>query len=182
MQVLIVSCWYCMNGAQQIVGGLLAYSFSLIPRGGVLHSWQAIFIAYGCFSVLWGLFVIWWLPDSPMRAKCFSEDDKRLMVERVRTNQTGLQNKKFRLEHLKEALMDTQCWCYCLIQICTTLPTGGLGAFANIIIKGFGFTTLQVQLLAMVLGAFIIVVLFSSAWLVKKTKQNIIVMAAFCIP
>ncbi|KAF2166292.1 hypothetical protein M409DRAFT_66760 [Zasmidium cellare ATCC 36951] len=181
-QVLIVSFWYCMNGAQQIVGGLLAYAFSLIPRNGVLHSWQAIFIAYGCFSVLWGIFVIWWLPDSPMRAKCFSEDDKRLMVERVRTNQTGLQNKRFRPEHLKEALMDTQCWCYCLIQICTTLPTGGLGAFANIIIKGFGFTTLEVQLLAMVLGAFIIIVLFSSAWLVKKTKQNIIVMAAFCIP
>lgn len=181
-QVLIVSFWYCMNGAQQIVGGLLAYCFSLIPDTAAIHSWQAIFIAYGAFSVLWGVFVIWWLPDSPMRAKCFSEHDKRLMVERVRSNQTGLQNKTFKMEQVKEALCDVQCWCYCLIQICTTLPTGGLGAFANIIIKGFGFTTLEVQLLAMVLGAFIILVLFSSAWLVKKTKQNIIVMACFCIP
>ncbi|PPJ55591.1 hypothetical protein CBER1_03743 [Cercospora berteroae] len=181
-QALIVSCWYAMNGAQQIVGGLLAYCFSLIGNEGAIKSWQAIFIAYGVFSVGWGVFVIWFLPDSPMRAKCFTEEDKRLMVERVRSNQTGLQNKTFRKEHLWEALTDVQCWCYCLIQVCTTLPTGGLGAFANIIIKGLGFTTLEVQLLAMVLGAYIIIVLFSSAWLVKKTGQNIIVMALFCLP
>lgn len=117
---------------QQIVGGLLAYCFSLIPKGRVLHSWQAIFIAYGTLSVLWGIFVIWWLPDSPMRAKCFTEEDKHLMVERVRSNQTGLQNKKFRPEQMKEALMDVQCWCYCIIAFCTTLPTSGLGAFANV--------------------------------------------------
>ena len=27
-----------------------------------------LFIALGGFTVFWGLFVIWWLPDSPMRA------------------------------------------------------------------------------------------------------------------
>lgn len=68
--------WYLMNGGQQIVGGLLAYCFTLIKPGGPLKSWQAIFICYGGFSFLWGLFVLWWLPDSPMRAKCFSEEDK----------------------------------------------------------------------------------------------------------
>jgi hypothetical protein len=166
---------------QQIVGGLLAYCFSLITHGPI-KSWQALFITYGCFSSLWGAFVLWWMPDSPMRAKCFSEEDKRLMVERVRSNQTGLQNRQFRIEQVKEALMDPQIWCYCMIQICTTLPTSGLGAFYAIIIKDFGFTTLQTQLLAMVLGAYIIIVLFSSTWLVKKTGQNLIVMAAYVIP
>ena len=72
-----------MNGAQQIVGGLLAYCFSLL-KNGPIKSWQALFITYGCFSVLWGAFVLFWLPDSPMKAKCFSEEDKKLMVERVR--------------------------------------------------------------------------------------------------
>ena len=110
-----------------------------------------------------------------MRAKCFSEEDKHLMVERVRTNQTGLQNKRFRPEQVKEALLDIQTWCYCFIQICTTLPTSGLGAFYGIIIKGLGFTVLQTQLLAMVLGAFIIIILLSSTWIVKKTGQNLLV-------
>jgi hypothetical protein len=171
-----------MNGAQQIVGGLLAYCFTLIGGDKVIKSWQAIFLTYGCISVLWGLFVIWWMPDSPMRAKCFTEEDKHLMVERIRSNQTGLQNKTFRSYQMWEAFKDPQTWCYCSVQLFTTLPTSGLGAFAGIIMTSFNFTTLQSQLLAMVLGFYIIVILLTSAWLVKKYKQNLLVMLGFVIP
>jgi sugar phosphate permease len=182
-QAATVSYWYMMNGGQQIVGGLLAYCFTLIKSPpSPLKSWQAIFICYGCFSVLWGVFVLIYMPDSPMRAKCFSEEDKKLMIERVRSNQTGVQNKRFRKEQVIEALLDPQMWCYCLIAICTTLPTSGLGAFANIIISGFHFSVLQTQLLAMVLGAYIIIVLLSSMWLVGKTKQNLLIMGIYVIP
>ena len=59
-QAETVTYWYMMNGAQQIVGGLLAYCFSLIPEGRAIKSWQAIFIAYGCISVLYGIFVLYW--------------------------------------------------------------------------------------------------------------------------
>ncbi|KAK5055363.1 hypothetical protein LTR84_013113 [Exophiala bonariae] len=180
-QAETVTYWYMMNGGQQIVGGLLAYAFTQIDHGP-LKSWQALFITYGSLSFLWGLFVGYWMPDSPMKAKCFSEEDKRLMVERVRSNQTGLQNKRFRPEQVKEAFLDPQTWCYSLIAICTTLPTSGLGAFANIIITGFKFTVLQTQLLAMVLGVVIIGILLSSTWLVKRTHQNCLVMGFFVIP
>ncbi|KAF2011178.1 allantoate permease [Aaosphaeria arxii CBS 175.79] len=192
-QARVVTYWYMMNGAQQIVGGLLAYAFSQIKHpsyvddkgnsgNAKIRSWQAIFITYGSISFLWGLFVLYWLPDSPMRAKCFSEEDKKLMVERVRSNQTGLQNKKFRAYQLKEALTDPQTYCYMLIQICTTIPTSGLGAFYQIIIKGLKFTTLETQLLAMVLGAVIIATLMGSAWMVGRTKQNLLTMLVFLIP
>jgi MFS family permease len=182
-QAATVSYWYMMNGMQQIVGGLLAYCFTLIKSPpSPIKSWQAIFIGYGCFSVLWGIFVLIWMPDSPMRAKCFTERDKILLVERVRSNQTGVQNKTFRREQMWEAFRDPQTWCYCLIAICTTLPTSGLGAFANIIIKGFHFTTLQTQLLSMVLGAYIILVLLSSTWLVRKTGQNTLMMGIYVAP
>lgn len=117
-----------------------------------------------------------------MRAKCFSEEEKHLMVERLRSNQTGIQNKQFRAYQMREAFRDPQTWCYCSIQIFTTLPTSGLGAFAGIIMKSFSFTTLQNQLLAMVLGFYIIVILLTSAWLVKKYQQNLLVMLGFVIP
>ena len=90
--------------------------------------------------------------------------------------------QKFKKEQVVEALLDPQTWGYALIALCTTLPTSGLGAFANIIISSFGFTVLQTQLLAMVLGFYIIIVLLSSAWLVKKTHQNLLVMLGFCVP
>lgn len=84
------------------------------------------------------------------------------MIERVWTNQTGIQNKAFRPKRIKEALLDLQSWCYCGIAICITPPASDLGEFANIIISGFHFTVLQTQLLAMVLGAVIIIILPSS--------------------
>ncbi|KAB5528802.1 major facilitator superfamily domain-containing protein [Coniochaeta sp. 2T2.1] len=176
-----VTYWYMMNGAQQVVGGLLAYCFSLINTGP-LKSWQWLFLAYGIISVIYGVFVGWWMPDSPMRAKCWSEEDKRLMVERVRSNQTGVQNRMFKKEQVYEALKDPQCWGYALVQLCTTLPTSGLGSFQGIIIRSFGFSVLETQLLAMVLGFYIIIVLLGSVWIVKKTQQNLLTMLGFVIP
>ncbi|KAI1427119.1 major facilitator superfamily domain-containing protein [Xylaria sp. FL1777] len=181
-QAARVTYWYMMNGAQQIVGGLLAYLFTLITTGP-LKSWQWLFLSYGIISVFFGLFVLIYMPDSPMRAKCFTEEDKRLMVERVRDNQTGLQNRVFKKEQVYDALTDPQTWCYAGIQLTTTLPTSGLGSFANIIIStNLNFTNLQTQLLAIVLGAYIIIVLLGSVWLVKKTGQNILVALGFIIP
>ena len=48
---------------------------------------------------------------------------------------------------------------------------------------GFKFTVLQTQLLSMVLGAVIIFILLSSAWLVKKyPRQNCFIMGLYVIP
>ncbi|AOA61286.1 Allantoate permease [Komagataella phaffii CBS 7435] len=180
-QATIVALWYMMNGGQQIVGGVLAYCFTLIT-GASLKNWQILFLVYGCITVVWGVFVLIWTPDSPMAAKCWSEEDKKLMVERVRSNQTGLQNRKLKRYQVVEALKDPQTYCYFLIQFLTSLPTSGLGAFANIIISSFGFTVLETQLLAMVLGAYLIILLLSSAWLTKRFNQNIFFMIGYVIP
>ncbi|KAM0281484.1 hypothetical protein ACHAQH_003514 [Verticillium albo-atrum] len=176
-----VTYWYMMNGAQQIVGGLLAYCFSLI-KSGPLASWQWLFLTYGVISVIFGLWVGFWMPDSPMRAHCFTEQEKQEMVERVRDNQTGIQNKTFKRHQFIEGLKDPQVWGYCGIAFCTTLPTSGLGAFANIIIKSFGFSLIETQLLAMVLGFYIIIVLLTSVWLAKRYSQNLWIMLVYCLP
>ena len=97
-----------MNGVQQIIGSLMAFGFSFVPQTSPIVSWQALFMTYGIITVFWGLFVLWWLPDSPMKAHCFSEEDKKLMVERVRQNRTGLQNRKFRKDQVWDAFCDPQ--------------------------------------------------------------------------
>lgn len=97
-----------MNGLQNIIGGLIAYGFSFVRDDSPLKSWQALFMTYGILTVIWGVFVGMWMPDSPMRAKCWTEEDKRLMIERVRQNQTGLQNRVFRLDQVRDAFTDPQ--------------------------------------------------------------------------
>ncbi|KAG8739476.1 hypothetical protein FRC12_016290, partial [Ceratobasidium sp. 428] len=171
-----VSYWYAMNGLQQMVGGLLSYGVSHIKNSNI-KSWQVLFMMLGLATVFWGVFIWFYLPDSPMRAKCFKTEDKTLMVERVRANQTGIQNKSFKREQALEAFKDIQVWFYVLMQILNTLPTSGIGAFGNLIIKnGFGFDTLQTSLLSLVQGTVHILIVTSVAWAARKTKQTLLIM------
>lgn len=111
-----------------------------------------------------------------MKAKCFTEEDKKLMVERVRANETGIQNKRFKRYQLVEALTDPITWLYVFLQLSSTLVIGGLGVFSNIIIKSFGFTTLQTQLLNIAQGGVTIIVMVGSASLATWSHRTVLVM------
>ena len=130
-------------------------------------------------TCVWAVFIGWWLPDSPIDAKCFSEDQKRLMIERVRANETGIQNKTYKRYQMLEAVTDPVVWCYVMLQLTSTLIIGGLGVFSNLIIASFGFTYLQTQLLNIAQGAVTIMVMVGSAGLASWTKQTAWVMHAW---
>ncbi|KAJ5736527.1 uncharacterized protein N7483_001652 [Penicillium malachiteum] len=181
-QASTINFWYMMNGLQNIIGGLLAFGFSFVPSSSPIKSWQALFMTYGIITVFWAIFVFFWLPDSIMRAKCWSEENKQLMVERVRQNQTGLQNRIFRWEQVKDAFTDPQLYAFVLIQLFTTIPSGGIGAFANIIVASFGFSTWASQLLLMVVGAVTAITMISSAYLDRYFKQTILIMISSLVP
>jgi hypothetical protein len=114
-----------------------------------------------------------------MKAKCFSEDQKRLMIERVRANETGIQNKTYKTYQMLETIKDPVIWCYVMLQITSTLVIGGLGVFSNLIIASFGFTVLQTQLLNIAQGAVTIIVMIGSATLAQTTDQTVWVMHAW---
>ncbi|KIY73759.1 MFS general substrate transporter [Cylindrobasidium torrendii FP15055 ss-10] len=180
-QALVIGSFYSMNGFQQCVGGLIAYGISQID-GAAIKNWQILFTLLGCLTFAWGIFVLWWLPDSPMRATCWSEEDRHLIAERVRKNDTGIQNREFKKEQAFEAFKDLTVWSVTLISFTNALPTGGIGAFSNIILTEFGFTRLQTYLLAIAQGAIIMSFLFSAAYLSKRFNQRLVLAFIFTLP
>ncbi|RDX44014.1 MFS general substrate transporter [Lentinus brumalis] len=180
-QALVIGAFYSMNGFQQCVGGLIAYGVAQI-QGQALKNWQILFTMLGCITFVWGIFVGFWLPDSPMRATCFSPEDRLLMAERVRKNETGIQNKEFKWYQVREALTDPVVLSVTLVSFTNGMPTGGLGAFSNLIIKAFGFTTLQTYLLAIAQGAVIMTFLFSAAYLSKRYNQKLLLAIIYTLP
>ncbi|KAL4967187.1 putative MFS transporter [Aspergillus stella-maris] len=180
-QTLLTSLWYCMTGVQLMIGGILAWGTSQYI-GHNMKSWQLLFLCLGAATCVWGVVLGWFLPDNPMSAKCYTEADKRLMVERVRANDTGIQNKEFKKSQFIEALTDPMSWLYVLLQLTSTLVIGGLGVFSNIIIQSFGFTTLQTQLLNIAQGGVTIIVMVGGAWLATWSKQTIAVMHLWTFP
>ncbi|RYO88592.1 hypothetical protein DL766_007235 [Monosporascus sp. MC13-8B] len=180
-QAVLTSLWYCMTGVQLMVGGIIAWGVSHY-EGPAMTSWQLLFLVLGVATCVWGVFIAWWLPDSPMKAKCFDEDQKRLMIERVRANETGIQNKTWKRYQMVEALADPVIWCYIMLTVTSSLVIGGLGVFSNLIIASFGFTYLQTQLLNIAQGAVTIVVMVGSASLATLSNQTSWVMHASSIP
>ncbi|KAJ3729012.1 major facilitator superfamily domain-containing protein [Lentinula guzmanii] len=180
-QALVIGSFYSMNGFQQCVGGLIAYGIAHIQHAK-LHNWQILFTLLGCITFVWGIFVAWWLPDSPMRARCFSPEDRILMAEQVRKNQTGLQNREFKMYQAVEALGDPIVWSVTLISFTNGLPTGSLGAFSNLIITAFGYSQLQTYLLAIAQGAIIMAALFSGAYLSKRYGQKLVLAFVYTLP
>ena len=111
-----------------------------------------------------------------MKAKCYNEDEKRLMIERVRHNETGIQNRQYKTYQVVEALTDPFVWACVLLITVANLIIGGLGVFSNLIIKQFGFTTLQTNLLNIAQGALTIMIMVGAALLSQKTKKTCMVM------
>lgn len=111
-----------------------------------------------------------------MTAKCYSEDEKRLFIERVRHNETGIKNKIYKMYQVKEAFTDPFVWCCIALITVANLIIGGLGVFSNLIIRQFGFSLLETQLLNIAQGAWLIIVMIGSAQACQKSGQNCLMM------
>lgn len=87
-----VGFWYIGVGCASMIGALLSYGFQFYT-GDAFKSWQILFLVVGLITVSVGVVVICIMPDNPMSAKRLSHAERVAAVERLRENQTGVENK-----------------------------------------------------------------------------------------
>lgn len=167
-QPIRMGLWYTANGCGIALGGLLGYGIGNIK--GSLPSWKFEFLIIGALCCIWGIVMLIFLPDSPVSAKGLSHREKRIAVERLKGNQTGVENKHLKGYQVREAFLDVKVWCqffqrlvqsksdgmqlylFFLLGVVGNIPNGGISNFGTIIIKGFGFTTLVTTLMQVPYG------------------------------
>lgn len=162
-QPVRIGLWYTANGFGIALGGLLGFGIGQIR--GALPSWKYEFIIIGSLCCVWGIVLAIFLPDSPVTARQLSEREKRIAVERLSENQTGVENKTFKQYQLVEALKDPKTYFFFLLAVLQNTPNGGISNFGTIIIKGFGFSTLVTALMQVPYGAFIAIAILSCVYL-----------------
>lgn len=64
-----------------------------------------------------------WLPDSPLHAQFLTHEERTAVLERVRGDQVGVENKVIKSYQIKEALLDIRTW---LIVLSTLLGESSL--------------------------------------------------------
>ncbi|KAH7137454.1 major facilitator superfamily domain-containing protein [Dactylonectria estremocensis] len=164
-QPLRHGAWFMGNTCAGIFGGLVAYGIGHVQS---IAPWKAVFLIFGAITVAWSFALFFLLPDTPMKAWFLSEEDSRKAIARVQENMTGIKSDKFKWYQCTEAFLDVKCWALFLVQLCSQIANGGVHSFGSIVIKGFGFSTLNtllVQMLSFVFQlVFVLIATGGSTW------------------
>ncbi|KAE8336563.1 hypothetical protein BDV24DRAFT_155068 [Aspergillus arachidicola] len=143
--------WFAGNSLATAFGGLIAYGVAHIS--GSIPAWKWLFIIYGIITVVWSIVFVLFMPDSPLTARFLSQSERADAQERVKVNQTTIKHDRIQWHQVWEALADYKIYILFFFQVANNIPNGGLTMFSAIVVKGFGFSTLQTYLLAIPTGA-----------------------------
>ena len=109
------------NGLTQVFGGFVAYGISFYD-GHAIAPYKIIYLLLGSLAILVGVCVLIWLPDSPVHARMLTKNERIAALERVRDDQGGTENKKWKKDQIIEALTDIRTW----LVVLTTLTSAAV--------------------------------------------------------
>ena len=112
------------------------------------------------------------LPDSPVTAPGLSDRKRLIAIERLRENQTGVENKHLKAYQVKEAFLDYKTYLFSFFGIVATIPNGGISNFGTLIIKGFGFSTLVTTVMQVPYGVFIVIAILVCVYLNDRFQSK----------
>ncbi|KAJ5296942.1 uncharacterized protein N7443_007835 [Penicillium atrosanguineum] len=155
--MLILSMWYTRpeqalryglmyTGLSTCFTGPIGYAIGFIKTDH-FHIWQSFFWICGGMTIVYGLVVGIFLSDNPVSAKFITEREKAIAIDRIRVNQTGIENKTFRREQVIEAFLDIRVWLMFLFNLWISIPNGGLTNFSPLIVSGLGYSAQKSALL-----------------------------------
>ncbi|KAL7413287.1 MFS general substrate transporter [Mrakia frigida] len=175
-----VSFWFLMNGTAQIISGLL--SFAILHSKSSMAPWRIFMLTTGAITFIVAVWYFLYFPDSPMNARFLTHDEKIIAIERIRSNKTGIENKFWKKEQFIEALTDWKTWFFFVFAALDNVPNSLTNQNA-IIIKSFGFTTLQTTLLGCVGGVVEIITLYTGSLCIKRwPNKRVVISVIYFLP
>ena len=76
----------------------------------------------GSLCAAWGIIMFIFLPDSPVTAKGLTKREKRIAVDRIRENQTGVENKHLKPYQILEAAKDYKLYLFFTLGVVCMSP------------------------------------------------------------
>ncbi|KIL00953.1 hypothetical protein PAXRUDRAFT_821163 [Paxillus rubicundulus Ve08.2h10] len=149
-QTYRVGYWFLMNGFAIIILGFASY--------GILHihtpnfvPWQWLMIITGIITFITSILFWFFFPDSPANARFLTPEERIAAVQRIRVNQTGVENKVFKTEQFYEAVKDPKTWLLAFFAAASNI-VNSLTNQRQLIVAQFGFNDIQTTLLGCVDG------------------------------
>jgi len=172
--------WYLGVGTGTMIGALISVGFQHY-YSPTFTSWQIMFLVVGLITVALGITVVILLPDNPMSSR-LTPVQKVWAIERLRENQTGIENTQFKWHQVRECLRDPQTWMLSLITIISNVPNGAVSSYQATLIRGFGFNSKTTALLQLPSGVVSIVSILSATYLAGRFNQRGLNIVTLLIP
>ncbi|KXN91402.1 hypothetical protein AN958_00664 [Leucoagaricus sp. SymC.cos] len=165
-----VGYWFLMNGLAIIFLGFVSFgTHSFMP-------WQWLMIITGLITLVTSVVFWFFFPDSPANARFLTPEERVQAVQRIKVNQTGVENKKWKREQFIEAFTDPKTW---LIAFLAALGNvfNSLTNQRLIVISMFGFTPIQTTLIGCVDGLLEILYILFAVTIASHRKIGPLVTA-----
>ncbi|KUI54723.1 putative transporter PB10D8.01 [Cytospora mali] len=166
--VLMQIMWACGNSSP-ITSGLLSYGVLFIKTGN-FAPWKWFMVITGSLTVLYGILVWFLFPDNPASAHFLTKEERAQSIMRIASNHSGIEQKRFKKSQFVEALRDPKTWLFFLHAWSQEMANGLTNQY-SLIIKSFGFSTLETTLLGCINGLTAIASLGAAAIILSKTKN-----------
>ncbi|KAJ3513869.1 hypothetical protein NMY22_g14914 [Coprinellus aureogranulatus] len=141
-----VGYWYMTGMFGSSCLGFIAFGL-LHVTGTRLMQWQWMMIIMGIVTFLYAIIFLIFFPDSPANARFLSPEERTLAVQRIKVNQAGVENKRWKREQFVEALLDPKVWIMSAFQFLSHVPIS-MNFQKQIIVSQLGFNAIQTTLLS----------------------------------
>lgn len=92
-----------------------------------------MYLLLGGLAILVGAAVLLWMPDSPVYAARLTPEERVAVLERVRDDQGGTENKTLKRAQVVEAVCDLRTWLIVLSTLMTSIPNGALSNCTSLV-------------------------------------------------
>ncbi|KAG1852262.1 MFS general substrate transporter [Suillus subalutaceus] len=180
-QTLRVGYWSLMIGTAQIISGFISFGVLHIKTTG-FEPWQWLMVITAIMTMILAISFWFLFPDSPTNAWFLTPDERVKAVQRLKENQTGVENKHFKMEQVIEALTDPKTWLFALLSALCNVPSSLLNQ-QSLILASFGFSYLQTTLLSCIPGVIQVLIVFTGVRLaIRQPNSRAYVAAMYFVP
>ncbi|WWC59270.1 uncharacterized protein I303_101820 [Kwoniella dejecticola CBS 10117] len=168
-QPTVIGYWYAGNGVGIALGGLIGYGIGHI--GGSLASWRYEFLIIGAVCTLWAVVMGILIPDAPHTARWLNRREAVVTMSRKRHDYHTVEKRQLKWDQVWETVKDIKTYLYFFLGFFANVPNGATSNFGTLVIKGFGFSTLNVTLLQIPYGTFIALMILAAIYVNHKTHH-----------
>lgn len=172
-QAFRLGIWYSGVGVATLVGAPLAWAVAgPNAHTGSLSSWRFLFVIAGCITICVAAIFFFAVPDSPLNARFLSPAERVVAVQRIRVNQQGIGNRKFKVYQALELFKDPRTYLYFLLQFVSNIGYGAVGTFGSLLIKSLGYTSREALIITTPHGATTLVGVAGACYLAAKMDDR----------